>query len=111
MHTGEYHVGNLLNSPVEHEESVELHLADGNAVTALLHNGEDELTVAIQGDVTVPDVCARCGKPVQLEMKLPGEPVPVEPVNGAVKLEELARDEIELARPTLSYCSDCQTIK
>lgn len=110
MHQLDYHVGNLLQTAADSEETVSLTLPDNQTVTARLYNREDGITVSINGVVTVDDVCARCGEPLQLEVFLPGDEVEAEIINGSVNLVGMANDEVELARPTLSYCNKCQKI-
>lgn len=107
MRDGEYHVGNLLQTPLDTTETVELNLPDGQPVKVVLHNGEGGVTVEITGTVTVDDVCARCGDPLQLPVTLIGDEIETEIVNGAVNLASMAADEVELARPLLPYCKKC----
>jgi|GEM_PF-4169689 len=109
MQDGEYHVGNLLNSPTDTDELVDLTLPDGQPVKALLHSGEDGVTVQITGEATVDDVCARCGEPLQLTVTLVGDVIDTEINNGKINLRAMAVDEVELARPTLAYCEKCQS--
>lgn len=108
MQDGAYHVGNLLNGALDAVETVDCVLPDGQHVNAALVNGEDGVTVQISGTVKVDDICARCGDPVQIEVRLNGEVVEAELVNGKVDLTAMAADEVELARPPLAYCKKCQ---
>lgn len=111
MQDGEYHVGNLLNSPTDVEETVEVALPDGQPVTAQLFSGEEGITAQITGTVMIDDICARCGEPLQLKVNLGGELIDTEIVNGRINLSTMAQDEVELARPTLAYCQKCQQLK